>query len=58
MAQIMTGLEVRRVFHDGPDVLTWFDLATSVGPLAHVFVPLFTRSAPGRSARTPTSTSP
>ena len=30
MAQIMTGLEVRRVFHDGPDVLTWFDLATSV----------------------------
>jgi ketosteroid isomerase-like protein len=30
MAQIMTGLEVRKVFHDGPDVLTWFDLATSV----------------------------
>ena len=30
MAQIMTGLEVRRVFCDGPDVLTWFDLATSV----------------------------
>jgi hypothetical protein len=21
---------VRKVFHDGPDVLTWFDLATSV----------------------------
>ena len=30
MAQIMTGLEVRKVFHDGPDVLTWFDLASSV----------------------------
>jgi len=30
MAQITTGLEVRKVFHDGPDVLTWFDLATSV----------------------------
>jgi ketosteroid isomerase-like protein len=31
MAQIMTGLEVRKVFRDGPDVLTWFDLATNVG---------------------------
>ena len=30
MAQITTGLEVRKVFRDGPDVLTWFDLATSV----------------------------
>ena len=30
MAQIMTGLDVRRVFHDEPDVLTWFDLSTSV----------------------------
>ena len=30
MAKIMTGLQVRKVFHDGPDVLTWFDLATSV----------------------------
>jgi SnoaL-like domain len=30
MAQIMTGLEVRKVFQDGPDVLTWFDLSTSV----------------------------
>ena len=30
MAQIMTGIEVRKVFHDGHDVLTWFDLATSV----------------------------
>ena len=30
MAQIMTGLDVRKVFQDGPDVLTWYDLATSV----------------------------
>ena len=30
MAQIMTGLEVRKVFADGSDVLAWFDLATSV----------------------------
>jgi ketosteroid isomerase-like protein len=30
MAQIMTGLDVRKVFLDGADVLTWFDLATSV----------------------------
>jgi len=26
----MTGLEVQKVFCDGPDVLTWFDLATRV----------------------------
>jgi len=30
MAQITTSIEVRKVFRDGPDVLTWFDLATSV----------------------------
>jgi hypothetical protein len=30
MAQIMTGLDIRKVFRDGPDVLTWFDLSTSV----------------------------
>jgi ketosteroid isomerase-like protein len=30
IAQIMTGLDVRKVFHDRDDVLTWFDLATSV----------------------------
>ena len=30
MAQIMTSLEVRKMFDDGSDVLTWFDLATSV----------------------------
>jgi uncharacterized membrane protein YczE len=32
--------------------------AACIGPLAHVFVPLFTRSAPSRSARTSTSASP
>jgi ketosteroid isomerase-like protein len=30
MAQIMTGLDVVKVFGDGEDVLTWFDLSTSV----------------------------
>jgi len=30
MAQIMTGLEIRKMFRDGSDVLTWFDLSTSV----------------------------
>lgn len=30
MARIMTGLDVRKVFSDGGDVLTWFDLSTSV----------------------------
>ena len=30
MAQIMTGLDIRKVFQDGADVLTWFDLASSV----------------------------
>lgn len=30
MTQIMTGLAVRKVFHDDSDVLTWYDLATSV----------------------------
>jgi uncharacterized membrane protein YczE len=32
--------------------------AACIGPLAHVFVPFFTRSAPSRSARTSTSASP
>jgi ketosteroid isomerase-like protein len=30
MAEIMTGLEIRKVFRDGDDVLTWFDLSTKV----------------------------
>ena len=30
MSRIMTSIEVRKVFDAGPDVLTWFDLATSL----------------------------
>ena len=30
MSRIVTGISVRKVFTDGPDVLTWFELATSV----------------------------
>jgi hypothetical protein len=32
MAQILSGVEIRKVFVDGDDMLTWFDLATSVAP--------------------------
>jgi uncharacterized membrane protein YczE len=32
--------------------------AVGIGPLAHVFVPLFSRAAPGTAARTSTSTAP
>src|SRR5260370_16654077 len=34
MAQIMTGLDGRKVFRDGPDVLTWYDLATTFADTA------------------------
>lgn len=30
MSQIMTGIEIHKVFVDGPDVLTWFDLHTKI----------------------------
>lgn len=30
MSRIMTGLDVRKIFTDGDDVLTWFDLSTSI----------------------------
>jgi hypothetical protein len=30
MSQIVTDVDVQHVFVDGPDVLTWFDLHTSV----------------------------
>jgi hypothetical protein len=30
MSKIMTGIEIRKVFTAGSDVLTWFDLSTSV----------------------------
>jgi len=34
MAQITTDIVVHKRFVDGPDVLTWFDLHTSVAPPA------------------------
>jgi ketosteroid isomerase-like protein len=45
MAQIMTGLEVRKVFHDEPEVLTWFDLATSVADTVPVRTGCTSRTA-------------
>jgi len=32
MAQIITDIVIHKIFVDGPDVLTWFDLHTSVAP--------------------------
>lgn len=32
MASILTGIEVRKVIADGDDVMTWYDLSTSVAP--------------------------
>jgi SnoaL-like domain len=32
MAQILDDIDVQHVFVDGPDVLTWFELHTSVAP--------------------------
>jgi hypothetical protein len=34
MAQILTDIDVRHRWVDGPDVITWFDLHTSVAPPA------------------------
>ncbi len=34
MAQLITGINVIKVFSDGPDVLTWFDLHTENAPPA------------------------
>ncbi len=34
MAQILDDIVVQHVFVDGPDVLTWFDLHTTVAPPA------------------------
>jgi ketosteroid isomerase-like protein len=34
MSQIVTDIVIRKVFVDGPDVLTWFDLHTSIAPPA------------------------
>jgi ketosteroid isomerase-like protein len=30
LSRIITGIEVRKVFTAGPDVLTWYDMATTV----------------------------
>ncbi len=32
LSQIKTGLEIHKVFADDGDILTWFDLLTSVAP--------------------------
>lgn len=32
MSQIVTDIDIHKVFVDGPDVLTWFDLHTTVAP--------------------------
>jgi ketosteroid isomerase-like protein len=29
LSQILTGIDIRKVFIDGPDVLTWYDMSTS-----------------------------
>lgn len=34
MSQIVTDIDIAHVFVDGPNVLTWFDLHTSVAPPA------------------------
>jgi hypothetical protein len=34
MSQIMTDIVIHHAFVDGPDVLTWFDLHTTVAPPA------------------------
>ena len=44
MSRIMTSIEVRKVFDAGPDVLTWFDLATSVAETVPVILPGFSDS--------------
>jgi hypothetical protein len=30
LSEIMTGIKIQKVFTAGPDVLTWYDMATSV----------------------------
>ncbi len=34
MSEIMTDVVIAKMFVDGPDVLTWFDLHTSIAPPA------------------------
>jgi len=53
MSQIMTGIEIRKTFVDGPDVLTWFDLHTAqAGPLPTVnWRHVETARSPGSASR-------
>lgn len=32
LSRIMTGIDIQRVFAGGPDVLTWYEMSTSVAP--------------------------
>jgi hypothetical protein len=32
MSQIVTDIKIHKIFVDGPDVLTWFDLYTKIAP--------------------------
>lgn len=32
LGRIMTGIDIQKVFANGPDVLTWYDMSTSVAP--------------------------
>jgi len=36
LSQITTAIDVRKVFVDGPDVLTWFELRTTIAPPTQV----------------------
>jgi ketosteroid isomerase-like protein len=49
LSQIITGIEVGKVFTDGPDVLTWYEMATSVA--APVAVANWMRVEDGRITR-------
>ena len=49
MAQITTSLDVRKVFHDEPDVLTWFEMHTDVAP--PIQVAAWSRVVDGKIAR-------
>jgi hypothetical protein len=49
LRQIITGIKVCHVFTDGPDVLTWYEMATSVA--APVAVANWMRVEDGRISR-------
>ena len=56
MARIMTDIVVHKRFVDGPDVLTWFDLHTSVAPPAPTANWSYSRTA--RSPRSASRSTP